>query len=189
MQFFVKNIKTSLKISLLLPFVLYASAASAALPKLVIKKITNDTDHEILFIDTYAKNKSVTIAAHQTAAVDLHVSTDSTKGDMRECMAEKAQYIARKAGDQNNEHDVYIHMNLTPGGVDDGSGFITGSLGSTVVTFLLASAQGSCAKASQNLKENFGSYIEASLELKMPTWAKEKNVFALSAQYKLEGKR
>lgn len=185
MQFFVKNIKTSL----LLPFVLCASTVSAALPKLVITKITNDTDHEILFIDTHAKNRTVTIAAHQTAAVDLHVSTEPVKGDVKECMAEKAQYVVRKAGVQNNEHDVYIHMNLAPGGVDDGSGFITGTVGSAVVTFLLASAQGSCAKASQNLKENFGSYIEASLELKMPAWAKEKDVFALSAQYKLEGKR
>ena len=107
---------------------------------------------------------------------------------MKEVMAKEAQYIIKKADSADNTQEVYVHMNVAQGGVNDGSGIVTGRLGSIIFKFLLAGKNGGCRMSSGALENNNNSSVEVSLNLTMLKWAAANNVFALDAEYTVEEK-
>ncbi len=185
MHFFTKS---SFIAFTLLTLVSSFSFGATQLPKLILKSIINETGHDIVLTDTLTK-KTMAIAAGATAQLNLPATDKNVviSGNMREIMARAAQYLIKKADATDNNQEVYMHMNLAQGGIDDGSGMITGKLGTIIFKFLLAGKNGGCQMGSQTLTNTQNS-VAVSLKLSVLKRAQEENRFAINADYSLEEK-
>lgn len=157
-------------------------------PLLIIKKVTNNTATDIVLLDRNNSNKPIAIPAQQSIDTSLNATTKNViiSGDMGTCMAQQAQYEVQPINSKNDQ-GVYIHMNLFPGGVNDGSGIIVGDEGSLVLKFLLAGKKGGMQMQSRPLKKSDAKSVEVALILSMSRFA-SKERFALEAQYTTEEK-
>ena len=104
------------------------------------------------------------------------------QGSMSAVMAKKAQYVIQKldeAGNPEPDQEVYLNIETAPGGVNDGSGFITGRPGTTIVKFNMAGKNGGCAMSSSTLKNKNCKNVNFDLVLCMRPDDVENNVFRL----------
>ncbi|MBA2306641.1 hypothetical protein H0W26_00725 [Candidatus Dependentiae bacterium] len=139
---------------------------------LILKTIHNTTPYDILIVDRLANNKSVILPAGKTIdKVNLAVQSHNEviiKGSMADVMSSKAQYVFKKLNSQGApelNQEVYFNLHVGQGGVDNGSGFITGTPGSLVLNFYAAGKNGGCTIRSSKLDNNGLHKGEFDLEL------------------------
>ena len=111
-------------------------APQSKFPTLSIKTIHNTTNYDMLFVDRLAKDKSILLPAGKVTQVGFVANSKhkvTINGSMTDIMAQKAQYVFKKL-DQNKRpelnQEVYFNLCIVLGGVNDGSGIITGTPGS-----------------------------------------------------------
>ena len=141
-------------VALILLISLNSIATTPQLPAVVIRNITNDTVEDITVSDRSNKSREILIAAGKTVDINLKSNNQNVAitGNMRDEMAEKAQFVIKKATDKAQE--VYLNVNAAPGGVNDGSRIIMGTLGTIALKFLLAGKNGGYLMDSDTLKNN-----------------------------------
>jgi hypothetical protein len=139
-------------------------------PKMIIKSIKNNTPFSLLLIDRFNNDKSLTILNNQTIEANFEIIGSKNiiiNGSLSEILAKEAQFIIKKI-DQNNvivpDQEAYLNINLFLGGIDDGSGVICGTLGSTTFKFTMAGKKGGCTMSSSMVKNSSCDSIEISIE-------------------------
>lgn len=184
MKFFPKKIQFFMLVAPLMVSML--NATTNQLPKLVIKKIINNTGHDLIIIDRLSK-KTKEIPANKTAEINLQASNKNViiQGSMKDAMAQEAQYVIKKNHGAPDD-EAYLHVTLTEGGVNDGSGMIMGKLGSVILKFLLAGKNGGCQMSTNTLKRANTSLVETAITLSLSKRALKENIFGLDAEYTLE---
>lgn len=164
------------------------NATTNHLPNVVIRNIQNDTQEDITISDRSNKSREILIAAGKTVDVSLKSNNNNVaiQGSMKDCMAEKAQFVIKKATDKDQE--VYLNVNAAQGGVNDGSGMISGRLGTIALKFLLAGKNGGCIMDSGTLKNNNCKEVDINIKLALMARAIKENKFVLSAEHSVNEK-
>lgn len=144
--------------------------SNVQLPKLIIKTIYNTTKYDILFVDKLALDKTVMLPAGKIVEVNFIANDQNVivlNGSMAEVMGEKAQYVFKKLDKENNpevNQEVYFNMSMTSGGVNNGSGIVAGTFGSTVLNYYVAGKNGGCMMQSGRIDTDCQA-VEFELEL------------------------
>lgn len=97
-------------------------------------------------------------------------------------MESKAQYVFKKLDEKGAplpNQEVYLNIALAQGGVDNGSGSISGTPGTVVIKFFSAGKNGGCRMSSGRLQNNNCKSIEFELEIAMSDDDIKNNVFRL----------
>lgn len=166
---FLKNVTTLF----LLVFTCFVQAAPQKkpfrMPEITIKTIKNETDFDITIIDRLTK-KEITVPANTLAETPLKIKNYRNvviNGSMTDILAEKSQYVIRKvvAGVAETESEVYLQLHASEGGVDNGSGIITGMPGTIVFNFLMAGKLGGCTMSTRRLQNVDCKVAEFNLRL------------------------
>lgn len=170
------------------------SANEPMMPQMVIKTIQNNTPYTLRLTDRFNTNKALIIDAGQTLEANFEIIGSKNviiQGSMRAILAEEAQFIIQKldvAGNPVADNEAYLNLCTVPGGVNDGSGFITGTIGSIVFKFFMAGKQGGCLMSSGRLKNNSCNLIEINLVLNADESDVQNDVFRLYSEYSLNEK-
>jgi hypothetical protein len=131
-------------------------------PKVILTSIKNDTPSDLLLVDRLADPETTCawhLRAGKTTKLNLQVNTATAivmDKSMTEVMLKDAQYVLislGQSGAQRPDQEVYFNLHLAQGGIDDGSGIITGSLGTTWLRLNVVDKKGSCSRQS-NLIQN-----------------------------------
>lgn len=184
----VTNIQRGFALIILFSFSLIATTEQQ-LPKIIIRNIENNTSEDLVIIDRNSKDKEILIAAGKTVDAKIVSNNNNVaiRGSMKDCMSEKAQFVIRQVTDKDQE--VYLNVNVAPGGVNDGSGIISGTLGTTALKFLVAGKNGGMMMSSDTLKNNNNKTVEMNLKLELLKWAIAKKVLALDISYQVNEKQ
>ncbi|MBA3954223.1 hypothetical protein H0X48_02810 [Candidatus Dependentiae bacterium] len=157
-------------------------------PQLFIKTVKNDTPFNILMVDRLAsdpKTNSITIIAGQKVAVNFQANRQhavSIRGSMSETMARYAQYTFIKLdtdGKPMANQEVYLNLNTAPGGVDNGSGIISGIRGTRVLNFYVAGQNGGCSMETGPFKNSVCKQVEFDLRLSISEKDIAANIFRM----------
>jgi len=164
--------------------------AVAKMPKLKITSIANHTPYDLALIDRLNNNRLV-IPAQRIEEFSHDIGNYQNviiNGSMKDCMASHAQFVlhpSNSTDDTVDLQDYYINFCLAPGGVNDGSGFITGIPGTLTSKFFMAGSLRGCNMSSSPLKklENDENEVEVSLKLSIDqnNFNNQKN--AIAAEY------
>lgn len=166
--------KSFLLIALSTAFVGCEAAPKAPANRVIIKTLKNSTPYSILFVDRLSKNKSknsIVLPAGETTELNFESNGQnnvSLHGSMAQIMESKAQYAFKKLDEKGApipNQEVYLNISLAKGGVDDGSGIITGTPGTTVLKFFAAGKNGGCRMSSGRLQNNNCKSVEFELEI------------------------
>lgn len=157
-------------------------------PTILIKTVHNHTPYNLMLVDRLARNVSAIIPSGEKVEVAL-TSNGMNKvviqGSLSDVMAKKAQYVFIKLNEQGTpemDQEVYLNIACTPGGVNDGSNFIVGTKGSTVLEFYVAGKRGGAQIWKGPLKNSHCKSVECDLNLYLPETATEEGVFRLTIE-------
>ncbi len=155
------------------------------MPAIIIRSIKNNTRYDFLLLDRFNKKTALKILSGQTVDTSLITNNKNNivlRGSMVDIMAKKAQYIFKRI-DENGEsvphEEVYLNIHASAGGVDDGSGIISGTPGSVILKFFMAGSKGGCIMTSERLQNAQCKVGEFSLELGSDEDADRENVFRI----------
>ncbi len=148
-----------------------SATVQAQMPKLVITSITNNTLFDLLFIDRLKWWSYLTLPAGQTITPFFQITGFQNvviDNNINAIMAQNAQFVIRKldaSGNQEKDKQSYVNICMVPGGVNDGSNFITGTPGSMVFKFLMANKTGGFNMSSRRLQDSNCTIVEVALEV------------------------
>lgn len=145
-------------LQLLLIFSCTAVESSLAMPTLKIRRVENHTPFDLGLIDRI-NNTGTAISSMQGFEYTDYTITQSRNivinGSMKDVMIDYAQFQIQSI-DKNMQLTEnctsYMNICLLEGGINDGSGFITGTKGSIVLKFLFAGSNSGCVMSSGPLK-------------------------------------
>jgi hypothetical protein len=185
------NSRSVKSLALLATFCATSLFAASKTPDLFIKTIRNTTPYDILLVDRLTKNNSVILPARKTTETSFKVNDQNRvimNGNMADCMGKDAQYVFIKLDQNGNPEpgqEVYFNMYISPGGVDNGSGFTTGTLGSLSLNFYVAGKNGGCMMNCRKIDVNENEIAEFELELSMSAIDIRSNLFRMNINGKL----
>jgi hypothetical protein len=158
-----------------IPKVVYISESkqddSVQPSKFILKTIKNSTCYDILLVDRLAEDKSIVLPASKTTTVEFEINNQNTvimNGNMVDIMNKDAQYVFQKLDQNGNPElgqEVYFNMHTCPGGVNNGSNVIVGTLGSLILHFYVAGKNGGCTMNSGKINGDGYQTAEYTLEL------------------------
>ena len=161
------------------------------LPKIVIKSITNSTNNDLVLIDRlHPRTKPIVLPKENTVEVNIKCTQKNINcmGSLKEILAKQAQYVFKQSHElsrKNNPNEVYFHICVQLGGVNDGSGIIIGADRSIIYKFLGAGKQGGCIMSSGSLKSN-PNQLEFNILISPNKYLEDEGKFGLNFvfQYK-----
>jgi len=145
-------------------------------PKVIKTSIKNVTSSNLLLVDRLADPETTCawhLPAGKTTTLKLQVNIANAivmNESMTEIMLRDAQYVLIRLGQsgaQMPDHEVYFNFHLAQGGIDDGSGFIAGELGTTWLQLNVVDKKGSRSRQSNLIRNPAckGLKFELVLEL------------------------
>lgn len=143
---------------------------TSTMPKLIINSIINYTPYDLVLFDRINHcyfNLSAGLGYKYSYVIENYQNI-VINGSMKDCMAPQAQFViqAENLSDTiKNEQIYYLNLSAVPGGVDDGSGCITGALGTTALKFFMAGEISGCSMSSSCVKDCENNTIDLCLEL------------------------
>lgn len=180
------NSRSVKSLALLATFCVTSLFAASKTPDIFIKTIRNTTPYDILLVDRLAKNNSVILPARKTTEMRFKVNDQNRviiNGSMADCMGRDAQYVFIKLDQNSNPEpgqEVYFNMYISPGGMDNGSGCTTGTLGSLSLNFYVAGKNGGCMMNCRRVDVNGSERAEFELELSMSATDIGSNLFRMN---------
>ena len=164
--------------------VTFQAHAALIMPQLFITRLVNKSSYNLVIVDRLAGNKEIIVAQGKSLNTALSCTKDKVRifGSMRDCMAQSAQYIIKKQGSPASEQVFFLNMNISEGGINDGSGIISGEAGTLVLTFMSAGSEAGCVFASSVIKE-LKSHVETTLTF--TDKINDKGLFAVDIDYAL----
>lgn len=169
-----------------------SSILSVQMPSTYISHIRNYTPWNIAFLDRFEENQAVfLLPAYKEGKGEMPVKSDNQLrliGNLGNVLAQKSQYtIVPFEADTNMSipnKAVFLNISTKEGGINDGSGIVTGTPGSVVLDFWFAGLQGGSSMMSKRL-----SGCPSRIELAINVYARQEDIdndiFRLNFQYEL----
>ncbi|MBV8661443.1 MAG: hypothetical protein JO129_04835 [Candidatus Dependentiae bacterium] len=171
----------------------FADESVEKIPCLIIKSVTNYSPYDLAFIDR-SNNWYFILKAESKVGISCCIEDYENiviANDLFEKMHEYAQVAIVKMeqnGELSNNNGSFLNMNVMPGGIDDGSGFVTGPVDSTIVKFLMVASDGSCTMSAATLKDHECNEIEIHISFSIDPENVRNNIFRIQGSFEIEEK-
>jgi len=161
------------------------------LPRIIIRSVVNKTPYDLAFVDVVNDWSFTALAYTQVTLNDAVVENYKNivfVGNAFDCLNGEAQIEIVKveaSGIFSQDYGAFLNMCVVPGGINDGSNIVSGSIGSLIFKFMMAGSHGGACISSNVLKNNEYQDVEVELTLSSIPNSLDSNVFGISSSYEI----